>query len=378
MGAEFQLYLPDFRSYIYQMGPYLVAVFFTFASQAFANNLGFVPVSSDYKKSISDEAVVTNMAPVRSQDSLGICYSFVAGTIIDTVRCKIKNTDCSKLPSDQKASVLDLGRFGITSDKDPSVNKGESHYDFKGIYEGGHPALILDRLKRSGSYVSEKCAPFDQIVNKSDSHLRNLEMLDASWSRLQSTYNNYKSKERDCPTCAADFASTAIDDIRQDFELKSSNTQILKAFAEESYSKFLDKLLVPEECQTNWRKMLRYPSTVEAEHFPKEDKKNYYEETMKKIKEVLKMDLPMGLSFCMDSGASSLKSCKNGHGVVITGYRKFCKAPNNCREALKVQNSWGSQWQKDNDDGWVDAKVILDRSGYEKASLTWMQPQRKL
>lgn len=359
------------------MKSYLVVLILNVASHAFANNLGFQAIPSDYRKSISEEAIVTNMAPVRSQDSLGICYSFVAGTIIDTVRCKIKNTDCSKLPPEQKASVLDIARFGITSNRDPLVSTGETHFDFKGIYEGGHPALILNRLNRSKSYVSEKCAPFDQIVNKSDSHLRNLEMLEASWRRLQSTFNGYKSKEKDCPSCAADFASTAIDEIRQDFELKSSNTQILKAFAEESYSKFLDKLLVPEECQTNWRKMLRYPYSFDAEHFPKEDKKSYYEETMAKIKDVLKMDLPMGLSFCMDNGASSLSKCKNGHGVVITGYRKFCKGPNSCREALKVQNSWGSQWQKDNDDGWVDAKVILDRSGYEKASLTWMQPQRK-
>lgn len=346
-----------------------------FGSQVFAQEAGFRSIPSDFKVKAVEESLVSNMAPVKSQDSLGICYSFAAATIIDTVRCKATGVDCQKLPAEKTASALDLARFGISSEKDPSVHSADSIYGFNGIYEGGSPFNVLHRLLKTKSYSSEKCAPFDQIVNKSTSHAQNLQMLNASWARLRQQYSTYKSKEKSCPTCAADFASTAVDDIRQDFDLKASNTQVLKAFAEESYEKFLDKVLVPEECH-NPRKMLRFGSGLTAEYFPKENMSNYYNETLAVIKNVLKANLPVSLGFCLDEPFTGMKNCTNAHAVVVTGYRKFCKAPGNCREALKIQNSWGQQWQKDNDDGWVDAKNILDRSSYNQGMVAWIQPER--
>lgn len=344
-------------------------------SIANAQDNGFRAIPSDFKIETKDELVVTNMASIRSQDSLGICYSFVAGTMVDTVRCKLSRVDCSKLPPEKSASVLDITRYGITSDRDVSVKNAKTYFDYRGIYQGGDPGVLLNRLLTMKNHVSEKCAPFDQIVNKSQSHIENLKLLEGSWERLRGAYSKFKEKEKSCATCAADFASTAIDDIREDFDLKASNTQVLKAFAEQSYEKFLDKLLVPEECQ-NPRKMLRFGSGLVAEYFPKENKSTNYGETMEVVKKVLKSDLPLGLGFCMDEPYQSMSNCKNGHGVVITGYRKFCKTPNNCREAIKVQNSWGLQWQKDNDDGWIDAKNILDRSGYNTGVISWIQSER--
>lgn len=353
---------------------YLVLSFLLFACTSSAKDFGFSPIPPDFRSKSVDEALVTNMAPVRSQDSLGICYSFVAGTMVDTVRCKMAKIDCSRLPPEKSASVLDITRYGITSDKDKSVKSADNYFDFKGLYQGGDHGVLLDRLLKLKSYASEKCAPFDQFVNKSTSHLENLKILENSWSRLQNSYSTYKEKEQICPTCAADYVSTAVDDIQQDFDLKASNTQILKAFAEDSYEKFLDKLLVPEECQKP-RKMLRFGSGLKAEFFPKENQGADYSKTIEKVKKVLRSDLPVGLGFCMDEPYKSRTNCKNGHAVVITGYRKFCKAPNDCREAVKVQNSWGQQWQKDNDDGWVDAKTILDRSGYNKGTISWIQSE---
>lgn len=346
-----------------------------YGSYALAQESGFRRIPSEFKLNAVEESLVSNMAPVKSQDSLGICYSFAAATVIDTVRCKATGIDCQKLPADKTASTLDLARFGISSEMDPSVHSAETIYGFNGIYEGGSPFNVLHRLLRTKSYASEQCAPFDQIVNKSTSHEQNLQLLNASWERLKKSYTKYKDKEKVCPTCAADFASTAIDDIKQDFEIKASNTQVLKAFAEESYEKFLDKLLVPEECHKP-RKMLRFGSGLKAEYFPKENKTNYYNETLAVVKNVLKADLPLTLGFCLDEPFSGMTKCQNAHAVVVTGYRKFCKGPNNCREALKIQNSWGQQWQKDNDDGWVDAKNILDRSSYNQGMVSWIQPEK--
>lgn len=348
---------------------------FLLSHSAYSQVSGFDPVPSDFKVKTVDEAVVSNMAPVRSQDSLGVCYAFVAGTMVDTVRCKLSGIDCKNIPPEKSASVLDIARYGINDKVDSSVKNAQSYFDYKGIYQGGDVGVLLDRLVKKKLYATEKCAPFDQLVNKSTSHFENLMLLENSWKRLHAKYVGYKEKEKNCATCAADYASTAIDEINEDFNLKASNTQVLKAFAEDTYEKFLDKLLVPEECQ-KVRRMLRFGTGLETQYHPKEEQKSNYEETIALVKNVLKSDLPVGLQFCMDTSYGSMKECKNGHAVVITGYRKFCKAPTDCREAIKVQNSWGEQWQKDNNDGWVDAKSLIDRSAYDTGAISWIQSQK--
>ena len=61
------------------------------------------------------------------------------------------------------------------------------------------------------------------------------------------------------------------------------------------------------------------------------------------------------------------------HALVITGIRKMCNIKGNCVQSLKLQNSWGIAWQKAHDDGWVDAKIFLDRTFYEPFSISWFQ-----
>ncbi len=55
----------------------------------------------------------------------------------------------------------------------------------------------------------------------------------------------------------------------------------------------------------------------------------------------------------------------------------------NCKEVFKLHNSWGVEWQKKNNDGWVDADTLVQNtakvnsgSGYRigSSSVIWLDP----
>ena len=267
-----------------------------------------------------------------------------------------------------RSSPFDLARYGDIKDDDPNQKSASSF----GIGKGGWGASALQRVQEVAKYyVTEQCAPFSQIVNKSTSYEQNVKLLEGSWNRLHNLYDSYKKKQ-DCPTCLTEITATAKDKISQDFDLKASNEQILKAFAEDTYEKFLDKLLIPEQCRDP-KKMMIVSTNLKTHSFPPDNTTSNFSDASKILIDTLKKDIPVQMGFCMDDQFQSYKNCKNAHSVVISGFRKFCKSPDDCRISLKVQNSWGQQWQDKNDGGWVDAKTILDRTSYSQNTLSWLE-----
>jgi hypothetical protein len=65
--------------------------------------------------------------------------------------------------------------------------------------------------------------------------------------------------------------------------------------------------------------------------------------------------------------------------VVITGYKSLCKKekPSDCRDVLKIQNSWGDDWQKRNDDGWLDAQTLLGDKPIKEGAISWLTTREK-
>jgi hypothetical protein len=81
-------------------------------------------------------------------------------------------------------------------------------------------------------------------------------------------------------------------------------------------------------------------------------------ELIAKGKEILKGGNP----FLVDGICPQYRNgkCVEPHSVAVTGYRKVCKSDGSCRDLFKIQNSWGADWQKRNNDGWLDAESFLD------------------
>lgn len=346
---------------------------------------GLNPVGGDYKPQEGSQLQVTNMPKVRTQDSIGICYSFVASTLIDEANCVAnKISNCASMSDELKASPLDMARY---SQNLPSDADDTDRFNYEGLSEGGSaPFALYNSAFRVQSVVKESCAPFDQVVAKIKDPARAQQIELEMWQKLKNAFNAYKRKEKECAQCALEMATATANDIKQNFNLKASNQEILKAFAENSYSKFLDKILVPDKCW-DLENQIRLKGNWSILTYPQTDKKSNYDDAIKKIKEVLSKKRPLGLGFCTQTPLKvrSTDECgkimKNGepsgegHAIVIKGYRRVCNSQNKCYDALQVQNSWGESWQNSNADGWVDAKELLDRSFYEPGSLVWLEPK---
>ncbi|UXR65665.1 hypothetical protein EZJ49_05305 [Bdellovibrio bacteriovorus] len=353
-----------------------------FSSEAYSS-YGMNTLSSDYKPQADSVVQVANMPRVRSQDSFGICYAFAASVLYDEANCVAKNiSDCASVSDSDKVSPLDMARF---SKELPSGVDGRDRFNYEGLSEGGAAALVLQNSINSDANVKESCAPFDQIVAKNSNPAEAQKLELAMWKRFQDSYNAYQKKTKDCVECGLEYATAKAQELKDNFKLKASNKDILKAFAEDTYSKFLDGLLVPGEC---WRitNGLSLEGSWDLNIYPEHGQKNQksdYNKMLAKIKEVLQQKRPLSLAFCaqMPLQAKSLKSCTSeaqnsvtgtGHEIVVKGYRRVCNSKNQCRDSLQIQNSWGQSWQNANDDGWVDAKELLDRTFYEPQSLTWL------
>jgi hypothetical protein len=85
-----------------------------------------------------------------------------------------------------------------------------------------------------------------------------------------------------------------------------------------------------------------------------------YQQKVQHLKNIVKGGRPANLSgLCLIQGETK---CEGSHSVAVTGYRKQCTPKGDCREVLRIQNSWGEEWQKQYNDGWVDAKTLLDNN----------------
>jgi hypothetical protein len=127
--------------------------------------------------------------------------------------------------------------------------------------------------------------------------------------------------------------------------------------------------------------MVYLEANYEIGYFPKteefgksEDRQSLYEQAMDKVKDLLSRQIPLSLDYCAEPTGNSLENCKMAHAVVVRGYKRICSEGSDCRDALQIQNSLGQKWQDDFDDGWVDAKTLLDKTFYDKASMSWLEP----
>lgn len=348
---------------------------------------GLDVISKDFKPQENSVIQVSNMPRVRSQDSAGICYSFVAASLIDEANCSSqKINDCTAVSDEQKVSALDISRFSKVLDSESDTT---DRFNYEGLgLEGGATVFTLENALQSGSIAKESCAPFDQLVSNMSDPAKAIEIEKATWKRFEDAYKTYQKKTKSCMDCGLEYATAVGAQIKEEFKLKATNTDILDAFAQDTYSKFLDKLLVPDKCW-DLKNQTSLKGNWTHKAYPEPNVKSNYDEYIKKIKEVLTKKRPLGIGFCTQTPltASSIASCgkmKNGkvisgegHAVIIKGYRKVCNLKNECRESLQVQNSWGQSWQNSNDDGWVDAKELISRTFYGTYSMTWLEPDAK-
>ncbi|MBK9323995.1 MAG: hypothetical protein IPM97_13800 [Bdellovibrionaceae bacterium] len=350
------------------------------ATESSAQIYGFNTFDSSYGPN-GDELQVKNMPPVRSQDTLGVCYAFSASAIIEHTICKENKLDCKDLPNDQRPSVLDLARYAT----DPSKLQDKSDPNSYPKELGNEFTFGMDiilNMFNTESVSKESCAPFDNIVSKARSVNEQRADEEKMWLQFRNAYDMYKIKSKDCEQCALDYATTTGKDLQKSYNLKTNNLEMLKAFGAATYQEFLFRALVPENCGKAGKRIRFYTTEKKMGIWPLEDtNKPNYDVAITKIKEQLSNDRPVlvnSLCTLKQPNRECIKTTSNGtesggHGLVITGFRKMCNKSGKCYDAVKVHNSWGQAWQDANNDGWVEAKELLDRTRYQYGTLSWIE-----
>ncbi len=302
-----------------------------------------------YQEVKDSTVIIPNMPPVKTQDELGECRAFSMAALMQWYACnRDKNNiiDCNSPPADKAISY-----FGamIYTHQDPEVkrtfqpnqDKASSMYD------------ILNRVKiNGGDFILESCKPFDRLVNSfSTSGTEGLQKRDQFFAYLKKMYDSNKGKtEADILDC-----SDCINEINSKAGLNANLASLKKALTRDSYDKFLYALFF-SGCD-----MKRFPSPYDAMAYPIDGSTATSADLKTKIIDILGRGKPVLYpSLCMAYDSS--EKCKLGHSVVISGYKKVCVKGSNtqCKDVFKVHNSWGEEWQKMNNDGWIDADSITD------------------
>lgn len=320
------------------------------------------------------------MPKVMSQDTLGLCYSFAAAAIMTAEKCRIEKKDCNNLPDSEVFSPLDVARFGNDPDGE---NTFESSY--RGIREGGPGAFTLEVAATFvGNAASQQCMSLDKVLTKIGGAQMGTEAQVAAFKRLRKKYDEYRKIDPNCQTCLSDFFATAKTEVDKDFAVDTDPARLLKAFSEETYEKFFDRLVTPKECaRAKNRAYFEGMGSTEISLFPKKGHKANYANSIAEIKKQLSAGHPILLSnICLNEKYSD--DCPapgveggNKHATVISGYRRMCDKANKCYDAVQIHNSWGQEWQDTYNGGWVDAETLLNYTGYPEQMLAWLSDKPK-
>lgn len=349
-----------------------------FSNQVFAQAT-FMKFGEGFTATKNSEISLKNMPPVLSQDSLGLCFSYAAATIMNYENCRIMKTDCTNLKDEDAFSAFDLARFG------QSVKGEEAQYEssYRGIVEGGGGAYTLETAALFvGSSASEACHSLDKILQKMGgaSGLSDPIQVEA-FERLRQHYEKFKGVKLECETCVESYFNAFRKDMCNQFQIPDDNARLLKIFKEESSAKFFDRFFMPNCQRAHNRAYFEGKGKMQIDFFPnkamKDSNEKKYKASISKIKEVLKDGHPLMLqNICMEKRTKGKCPEGKGHGVVISGYKKMCDGAGVCYDAIRIQNSWGEAWQKEFNGGWVSAQEALDSTNYEEQSLAWLKDKK--
>jgi len=333
----------------------------------------YITATSELNSKPTKEVEVTRMSATKSQDGIGICYGFSSTALLENYRCRSLNISC--YDKNQQLSPLDVTSF-------LAENK-------RSLKESGVARHVLENIQKSDrKIVKESCLNYSSLLAKS----RDIDPTDAiglltasqtqkeGWDILSSKWNQFKNNQSDknkkkkdnCVKCFAE-------DIKKNIVgLHSSSEQIEEAFkTAQSLEEFLYKSIIPLEC-LNSENQLQLPN-FEVKRYPEVDKGYTAKDLAKKVETVLLNDIPVEISMCTVEIKHDEECPKGeGHSIVLYGIRENCSyKTEKCKRYVRARNSYGWNWQKNNDNGWIELETLMKASHKFNhdvgGNITWIQ-----
>lgn len=310
----------------------------------------FVGVSLKDFPQIQSPIEVQNLPRIRSQDSLGICYGMSSAVVAQHYYCSALNLDCKNLTPKEEISPLSAAVYteATNPNDEEARGKGIAGYTSLRIENGGSSALSLFNMAMRFQLIPESCFQFDQVVQK---YGNDEDAVNSMIQRVRKTYE--KNKQMEAGTCVGCIQ----EEIKNSFGISLTPKEVQMAVKQNSFEEFLYFTTVGRH---RCRDMISLPpdKLPYVQIYPLGKERPSYEQRINYLKNVLKGGRPADINgICLIPRGNV---CEGSHSVAVTGYRKQCTPTGVCREMLRIQNSWGEEWQNKFNGGWVDAKSLID------------------
>lgn len=309
----------------------------------------FKKVSNSDFSLVSDIVEVKNLPMGRSQDTLGICYGMSSSFVAQHFYCEKKDLDCANLTRKQMISPLSSAAFAKSDSPDSAV-RSIGNFRSIDVRNSLSSGTALYNLSGQFTMFADSCFPFDQVTQRYGS---NEAAVNEMLRRLEDVFERNKKME----------AGTCIDcvqkQVQESFGVSITPDAAARALRQENFNQFFYRVTIgTNKCEDFIS--LSGADRPDYKYFPTGKETASYAQKVQHLKNIVKNGRPADLAgICIKPGSTA---CKESHSVAITGYRKQCTPKGQCRELLQVQNSWGEDWQKAFNNGWVDAKTLLDNN----------------
>jgi hypothetical protein len=301
------------------------------------------------------ETIIEPATPIKSQDGIGLCYAFSATSLLESYRCRELNLNCND--PHEFLSTLDV----------------TSNYENERLKEGGSTFRILSNLESGRKKIArEECIQFATLVHQMADNKNNMIKDEKrGWIFLTKKWNEYKglgdTKRNDCVSCLANSIKSTLVNIQ------TPSDQIKNAFLDaHTLEEFLYKTLLPSQCLLD-SKMAAIPPFT-AKIFPGYNEVATDRALTNKIEILLKNKIPLEMGICTDPN----RPCREnfGHSIALYGFKEV-RSPNTgeIKKLVKVKNSYGMSWQKENNDGWVELSTLVEASlaQSQHENISWIQ-----
>lgn len=306
-----------------------------------------------YKEVAGTKIEIENMPAYKTQDDIGDCKAFSLAALLQHYTCqkwKSDIPDCKNPPPDMAISYFGLMAY---TNQAPDVDNTFQPNQKKGR---GMDDIINDLgVKYYNNLILESCNPFENLTKEFSLNGKNgLIKRDEFFNYLRNIFEKLKdtseTKIKDC--------TYEVEKLNAYVNLNFNQKTLKAALTKKDFDHFLYTLFF-NDCKREL-----FPPGFSASSFPLDSMDVTPEEVKKQIIKGLKLNKPVLLpSLCI--AKSSDGEFREGHSLVISGFKQVQNTKSS-KDVFKVHNSWGIEWQKKNNNGWVDADILTQNTAQIK------------
>ena len=329
---------------------------------------------------------VPNMPRIRDQKHMGICWGVAATVLAQKYYCDLQQIgDCANLPPEREISVLDLMSWEMLDEEYKKEGRASNDRKIRfGLDRGGGVAWApLAKSQNNFAFKRESCFPLDQFYEKFGA---SKEALAITMSRLQLFFDTYKIQRgtgefdyktiqaQECTSCSAELIAArklVFEMFPLDKPGANYGNKIWFGLTKSTLDHFMYEVLFAAGC-----KVIPMPSPT-VHIFPGLGQHASSQELTEKLKKMLRLGISVGIQ--------NVRTGDGWHTFVISGYKKVCGAEHkNCHELIKAHNSWGENWQKSANGGWIRWDDILEAldtyadGSFKPATIFWITERDSL